>query len=205
MYAVPVDVVKAPASVLLLVPVTFLTREDPFMVTAGFSLEAWGFALLLVSVLYPAKPAPAPSRAGRAMVRLGQLSYAFYLWQKLPSLVAGDALKAMYAQARGLNIPYALIVVLTFGATLTAAFVTTRLIEIPVLRWRECHFSGRGSAIAGRAERCNSERAIHKAPRQWSSAIQLRRRRSFMAGLNFYFRTKTGEGVEPDLAANERA
>ncbi len=136
-----------PASVLLLVPITFLTREDPFMVTVGFSLEAWGFALLLVSVLYPMKPAPAPSRAGRAMVRLGRVSYAFYLWQA-PILVAGDALKP-YAQAHGVNIPYALIVALTFGATLAMALVTTSLIEIPVLRWRERHFSGRDSAIAG--------------------------------------------------------
>jgi peptidoglycan/LPS O-acetylase OafA/YrhL len=136
-----------PASILLLVPVTFLTREDPFMVTAGFSLESWGFALLLVSVLYPTKPAPAPSRAGRAMVRLGQLSYAFYLWQA-PILAAGDGLK-LYAQAHGVSTPYALILALAFGATLTMALVTTSLIETPALRWRDRHLPGRGSSIAG--------------------------------------------------------
>jgi peptidoglycan/LPS O-acetylase OafA/YrhL len=124
-----------PLSILLLAPVTFLTREDPFMVTVGFSLVSWGFGLLLLSVLYPAKPAPAPSRRARAMVRLGQVSYAFYLWQT-PVLVGGDAAK-FYAQAHGISIPLPVIIVSTFGASLLMAIVTTQLIEIPVLRLRD--------------------------------------------------------------------
>ena len=128
-----------PASILLLAPVAALLREDPFMVTIGFSLVSWGFGLLLLSVLYPAKPAPPPSRVTRAMARLGQISYAFYLWQA-PVLLAGDALKE-YAQAHGESIPTALILALTFGASIMMAVATTRLIELPVLRWRDRYFS----------------------------------------------------------------
>jgi len=123
-----------PASILLLAPVAFLTREDPFMVTAGFTLVSWGFGLLLLSVLYPMKRAPAPSRTARAMARLGRVSYAFYLWQG-PILVAGDALR-LHAQAHGMPIPLALIILLTFGGSLLMAAVTTQLLEIPVLRLR---------------------------------------------------------------------
>ena len=88
-----------PLSIALLAPVSFLTREDPFMVTAGFSLVSWAFGLLLLSVLYPPKPAPPLKRAGRAMAWLGQHSYAFYLWHG-PVIMAGDSAK-LFAEARG--------------------------------------------------------------------------------------------------------
>jgi peptidoglycan/LPS O-acetylase OafA/YrhL len=113
----------APASIALLCPVTFLTREDPFMITIGFSLVAWGFGLLLLSVLYPTRVAKAPPQA---MVRLGQVSYAFYLWHG-PILVACDSL----------NISMGLRMVLGFAASLAMAFLTTWLIEIPMLRLRD--------------------------------------------------------------------
>jgi peptidoglycan/LPS O-acetylase OafA/YrhL len=112
-----------PVSMLLLCPVTFLTREDPFMVTIGFSLVAWGFGLLLLSALYPLKVAKTPPRP---MVRLGQVSYAFYLWHG-PILVACDSL----------NISMALSMVLGFGASLGMALLTTWLIETPMLRVRD--------------------------------------------------------------------
>ena len=128
-----------PASILLLAPVSFLTREDPFMVTAGFSMVSWGFGLLLLSVLYPAKPAVArPSRGARAMAVLGQNSYAFYLWQG-PVLMGGDRLQA-FAQAHGRPLPLLAIFAITFFGTLLTAFATTRLLEIPVLRLRDRYF-----------------------------------------------------------------
>jgi peptidoglycan/LPS O-acetylase OafA/YrhL len=124
-----------PVSILLLAPVTFLTREDPFMVTIGFSLVSWGFGLLLISVLYPGKAAPNSSRSARAMARLGQISYAFYLWQG-PVLVAGDTVK-LYYQGQGVSIPAVLIIASTFGASLLMATATTRLIERPALHLRD--------------------------------------------------------------------
>ena len=124
-----------PASILLLSPITFLTREHPFMVTIGFSLVSWGFVLLLLSVLYPVKRAPVPSRTGRAMARLGQVSYAFYLWHA-PVLVGADALKP-YEHVHGVAVPVVVSLLLTLGVCLMMAFLTTWLIEIPVLRLRD--------------------------------------------------------------------
>jgi peptidoglycan/LPS O-acetylase OafA/YrhL len=126
-----------PLSILLLCPVTFLTREAPFMITIGFSLVSCGFALLLLSVLYPVKPPRSPSRAARAMARLGQVSYAFYLWHG-PILIACD----------GLKIPLGLKMALAFGASLLTAFITTRLIEIPVLHLRDRLTSSERSVAA---------------------------------------------------------
>jgi peptidoglycan/LPS O-acetylase OafA/YrhL len=126
------------ASILLLSPVLFLDREHPFMVTIGFSLVSFGFVLLLLSVLHPVKRAGGPSRAARAMGRLAQVSYGFYLWH-------GAVL--VYAPVHGASIPLAMVA--TLGASLLLALASTWLIEIPVLRWRD---------------RCSSAEA--KAPRQ---------------------------------------
>jgi peptidoglycan/LPS O-acetylase OafA/YrhL len=128
-----------PVSIMLLAPVSFLTREDPFMVTVGFSMVSWGFGILLMSVLYPMKPAAAPSRAAAAMARLGQVSYTFYLWHA-PVLVAGDAFK-LYARSHGVSIPIVLTLAVTFTGSLGMAVLTTRLIELPVLRWRDRRLS----------------------------------------------------------------
>lgn len=124
-----------PLSIGLLAPVSFLTREDPFMVTAGFSLVSGAFGLLLLSVLYPPKPAPPLKGGGRAMAWLGQHSYAFYLWHG-PVIGAGDSLK-LYAEARGTSVSMLTMLIPTFAASVLMAVITTRLIEIPALRWRD--------------------------------------------------------------------
>jgi len=49
-----------------------------------------------------------------------------------------------YAPVSRLPIPVAMA--LTFGASLLLAFGTTRLIEIPVLRWRDRHSSANANA-----------------------------------------------------------
>jgi len=123
------------ASVLLLAPVLFFEREHPFMVTIGFSLVSWGFLLLLLSVLHPLKQSEGCGRISRAMGRLARVSYGFYLWH-------GAVLA--YAPVSRLSIPVAMV--LTFGASLALAFVSTRLIEIPVLRWRDRFGSDEASA-----------------------------------------------------------
>jgi len=122
-----------PVSIALLAPVTFLLREDPFMVTVGYSMVSWAFSLLLLSVLYPLKPSPAAGRLGRGMIQLGRHSYAFYLWHG-PILFASESVKQY------IEVPMFAMLVLTFGASLLAAIVTTRLIELPVLGWRDRMF-----------------------------------------------------------------
>lgn len=123
-----------PVSLLMLAPLTFLTREDAFMVTAGYTLVSWGFVLLLLSVLYPPKPA-VPGRAGKAMAALGRVSYAFYLWHA-PILLSSDWLGAQLA-ARGFPLPLTLALVPTFAASFAAAWLTTRMVENPMLGLRD--------------------------------------------------------------------
>ncbi len=132
-------------SILLLSPVAFLEQSDPFLSTFGFSMIAIGFVLLLVSVLYPHRP---PARkAGRifqAMAGLGQVSYAFYLWHG-PVLFADDRILAKL-MTRGFIVPIAVNLALTFGVTLAIAFLTTRLVEQPLLRLRDRWFPSRTQA-----------------------------------------------------------
>jgi peptidoglycan/LPS O-acetylase OafA/YrhL len=61
------------------------------------------------------------------------------LWHA-PVLAAGDAFKRN-ALAHGVSVSLAVMLVVTFAASLAMAFATTRLVEIPVLRWRDRHVS----------------------------------------------------------------
>ena len=115
-----------PASIALLAPVAFLKREDPFMVTIGFSMVAWGFALLLVNVLYPAKPAEM-GRGALAIAWLGRVSYAFYLWHGPVIVWTGQLV----------SLPPFAEMILTFVASCVIAALTTAVVERPVLALRD--------------------------------------------------------------------
>lgn len=116
----------APASIALLAPVSFLKREDPFMVTVGFTMVSWAFVLLLLSVLYPVRPM-GDGWGSRAMVQLGQMSYAFYLW-RAPVILAGDWIGGM---------PVNVKLVATFATSFVLAYASTRWVEAPMLRLRD--------------------------------------------------------------------
>lgn len=124
-------------SILLLAPVAFLDQSDPFIYTLGFSMVAVSFALLLLSVLHPRKPAAKGGPMARAMARLGQASYAFYLWHGAV-LFADDRLN--------LRIPVMANFALTFLVTLAIAFLTTWLLEQPFLKLRDRWFPSRVSS-----------------------------------------------------------
>lgn len=119
-------------SIALLAPCSFLLQTDPFMYTVGFTLVSVGFALLLLGTLYPLRPRPL-GKAGRAMARLGTISYAFYLWHGLV-LFLDDLLRTKMSIPSGFNL------MLTFGCSLALAWLTTRLVEQPFLRLRERWF-----------------------------------------------------------------
>ena len=131
-------------SILLLSPVAFLEQSHPFIYTLGFSMVAVSFALLLLSALHPLKSPAKSGVAVRAFSQLGQASYAFYLWQG-PVLFAGVRLKT-YCTAQGIAIPAIVNLVLTLGATLAAAFLTTWLVERPFLKLRDRLFPSRLAA-----------------------------------------------------------
>lgn len=126
-----------PASILLLAPVSFLRREDAFMVTVGFTMISWAFVLLLLSVLYPAKPSTS-GRGARALAKLGEVSYGFYLWHA-PVLLASEWARGLLA-ARGVSVSLAVNLPVTFALSLGLAFLTTRLLEAPMLRLRDRMF-----------------------------------------------------------------
>jgi len=117
-----------PVSIALLAPLSFLYQEDPFIYTVGFSMVSAGFTLLLLSTLYPVKPRK-PGIAGRAMAGLGRVSYAFYLWHAPVIFLTGR-----------LALPHPAAIALSFTFTLAAAWLTTWLIENPMLRLRDRWF-----------------------------------------------------------------
>ncbi|MEP7363020.1 MAG: acyltransferase [Acidobacteriota bacterium] len=127
-----------PASIALLAPIAFLDQSHPFVYTLGFSLTAWAFVLLLAPLVIPRKDALYTSLPARAMARLGQASYAFYLWHGLV-LFTADRLQPRLL-ARGIEIPLLVQWAATFGLTLGVAFFTTWLVEIPFLRLRDRWF-----------------------------------------------------------------
>jgi peptidoglycan/LPS O-acetylase OafA/YrhL len=135
-----------PVSVLLISPVAFMLREDAFMVAFGFSFVAWGFGLLLLSVLYPMKPAASPGRGARAMAALGRNSYAFYLWHG-PVILTSDFWRPELA-SRGFDVNLGMNLVLTFAISTLLAVATTCWIEAPALRLRDRWFPGGASAPA---------------------------------------------------------
>lgn len=105
------------------------------MVTFGFTLVSWGFVCLLISALYPLKAPGTPGRGMRAMSRLGQNSYAFYLWHG-PVILASDSFRPWLA-ARGYDVSLFVVLIATFVVSCLMAEVTTRLLETPSLRLRD--------------------------------------------------------------------
>lgn len=127
-----------PVSLLMLSPIMVLEQSDPFVYTVGFSMLWIGFGLLLLLTLYPLRPAGRVGLVGRGLVRLGQVSYAFYLWH-IPILSGGEQLLTSAAK-RGVPVSIGLIwmeLVCAFIATTLAAFLSTWLVEAPFLRWRD--------------------------------------------------------------------
>ncbi len=121
-----------PASIALLVPVAFLRREDPFIVTIGFSMVTCSFALLLVSVLYPMKP-QVIGRGARALAWLGRISYGFYLWHGPVIAWTGQHVSLSPWAER----------ILTFVVSCAMAALTTAVIERPALVLRDRWFPSR--------------------------------------------------------------
>ena len=152
----------APVSVLCLSPITVLEQSDPFVYTVGFSLVAVGFALLLLIVLYPAKRSPQPTFLSQALARLGQVSYAFYLWHG-PILFVDDRVLAR-VMTKGITISVWTNLVLTLVVTVLVAFCTTWLIEQPFLRLRDRWFPSRMKAPRAAEVNVCTERSTNISP-----------------------------------------
>jgi peptidoglycan/LPS O-acetylase OafA/YrhL len=126
-----------PASIALLAPIAFLNHTDPFIFTVGFSMTAWGFVLLLASVVSRPKLAAQPTKGARSLEKLGRMSYAFYLWHALVIFVAEQALPSLSNGGFTGTIGF---IFLTFSTSLAVAWFTTWLVEVPLLRLRDQWF-----------------------------------------------------------------
>jgi peptidoglycan/LPS O-acetylase OafA/YrhL len=137
----------APVSLAAIMPTLFIDQDEPFMYTLGYSLLWWGFALLLLMVLYPIRAPKPPNAVGRTLAALGRVSYAFYLWH-MPVLAVADHMSAA-AASYGIQPSVGTIFAtsgLAFLVTLLMALATTWAVEAPFLRLRDRWLPSRAAA-----------------------------------------------------------
>lgn len=99
-----------------------------FMTVAGYSLVAWGYAGLVVAALCPASPLRRWRVPGAAS--LAAWSYSIYLTHKAVAVIVANALKEF-------ALPQPAVVACVTGACVLAGWVLYRLVEKPVMRWRD--------------------------------------------------------------------
>jgi peptidoglycan/LPS O-acetylase OafA/YrhL len=103
-----------------------MERLDWFHAVPGFFLVSLGAALTL-----PAAAAWAPRpRIARALAFFAELAYGLYLTHEL----ARDAFVALVGPR---PLPFALLLAGVLLASLAAALLVNRLVERPLLTWRE--------------------------------------------------------------------
>jgi peptidoglycan/LPS O-acetylase OafA/YrhL len=116
-------------SIICLAPVFFVSEESRLMKTAGLSLLFLGFSFLL-SWSVPRSPKSLPSRA---IGKIGVYSYSIYLWHRAISILIGIAFGSSLL---GFGIYMTLSLAIGIGMS--------KLIEMPILRWREKVLDARG-------------------------------------------------------------
>lgn len=99
-----------------------------FMTIAGYSLIAWAYATLVVAALCEGSPLRRWRVPGAAA--LAAWSYSIYLTHKAVAVILAKAL-APY------GLPAPLLIVLVIVACMLAGWVLYRLVEKPVMRWRD--------------------------------------------------------------------
>ena len=137
------------AGALLVAPIFFLDHLDRWMYTYGFTLLYLGFGALLVAMLsLNVEAAPQAVRWGfRIVAYIGTFSYSIYLWH----LAWLHAL--MHSNITAL--PYAGVAAYFVGA-IAVGIVTSKLVEMPVLRLRERLFP----SAAATPERVSAAKAV---------------------------------------------
>lgn len=130
-------------SLMAIAPCLFLPVERSiFMRTAGFTLLYVGFGGLLMTTLVA--PPARHNIFGRSLAFIGLYSYSIYLWHGY-FLSAGNYL----SRVLHLPVPFALhLFIYLTGAVYGGAFIA-KLIEVPMLRFRDRHFPSRARNDAG--------------------------------------------------------
>jgi len=119
-------------SVLAFVPVIVYPTTDPIMYTVGFTLVYIGFGTMLLLSLYQEdRNRPQPGIALRAIGRMGTYSYTLYLWH-VPMAQVFASLASRFPSVN----QYVLHAVY-FAISIVVGVVSSKLVEIPVLKLRE--------------------------------------------------------------------
>src|SRR5262252_2584709 len=122
--------------VLLLLPLLIMSPDRPWTYTYGFTLNYLGFGAIMVGLLaFPLGSLPKAAQGFfRSIAYIGGFSYSIYLWHIPWMLVLG--------KYEVLPIRYMGLLVYLVGA-IVLGIVTSKLVEIPVLRLRERLFPAR--------------------------------------------------------------
>ncbi|AJG24461.1 acyltransferase family protein [Cupriavidus basilensis] len=120
----------------------FLQRNLMLEESIGYTIQAIGFAALIVLVL-EYSGAIRGARLYRAVAWIGVYSYGIYLWHSV-ALAPGDVF-IRKASAFGLPVMVAwgLALALQFAVAIIAGYAATRAIEFPFLRIRDALFPAR--------------------------------------------------------------
>jgi peptidoglycan/LPS O-acetylase OafA/YrhL len=121
------------AAAALLTPLCLLELENSWMHTWGFATNYLGFgALLIASLCLRVENLPGMvQRAFRVLAYVGTFSYSIYLWH----LVWLELISELHVA----KIPYVGVTVY-FAGSIAIGILTSKLIEMPVLRLRERFF-----------------------------------------------------------------
>ena len=131
----------------------FLQRNLVLEESIGYTIQAIGFAALIVLVLEYSGGIRG-ARLYRAVAWIGVYSYGIYLWHSV-ALAPGDV---FIRKASTFGIPvmvaWGLALALQFAVAIIAGYAATRAIEFPFLRIRDALFPARrrGTPAAQPAE-----------------------------------------------------
>jgi peptidoglycan/LPS O-acetylase OafA/YrhL len=135
----------------LLLAIAFFARVEraAWVYTFGFSVFAVGSALLLCGLLLVQLR---PGKLVRGLAAIGAQSYSIYLWH-MPVILWGPALLERWA---GVRLEPVAAAGWAVGASVVIGIGMARLVELPVLRWRDRLFPSRieaqespGTAVPG--------------------------------------------------------
>jgi len=129
--------------VLLITPMLEISNHSSWIYTYGFTLNYLGFGAIMVGLLaFPLGSLPKTVQGFfRAIAYIGGFSYSIYLWHIPWMLVLWN-----YGVFRFRFIG----VFFYMAGAIVVGIVTSKLVEIPVLRLRERLFAAQGQAAAAR-------------------------------------------------------
>lgn len=136
--------------VALLAPAFFVRLErSPWIYTAGLTQFALGSAALLIGVLLMRL------RRGRWFASLGAHSYSIYLWH-MPVIVWALPL---LERTLGWTLPEPARWLGAILGSVIVGVVMARLVELPVLRWRDARVPARPESNPGEPRLCHASSA----------------------------------------------